>query len=174
MITPGFVRTMAQYNAEMNRRWYAAAGRLSDAQRKAPGGAFWDSLHGTLCHILWADRQWMSRFSDWPKPAVGQKQSAGLFDDFSALRAARVQADADIGAWADGVTEDWLAQDLIWFSGSAQKELRRKRAPLVLHLFNHQTHHRGQAHALLSAFGVDTGDTDLPFVLPRALLEERQ
>jgi uncharacterized damage-inducible protein DinB len=173
MITPAYVRLMARYNTEMNRRWYAAAARLTDGQLREDRGAFWGSVLGTLNHILWADRQWMSRFTDWPKPALTQKQSPTLFDDFAALHAARMQADADIVVWADGVTEDWLAEDLVWFSGSVQKELRRNRAPLVIHMFNHQTHHRGQAHALLSAFGVDTGDTDLPFVLPRALLEER-
>ena len=174
MITPDYVRLMARYNAEMNRRWYAAAGKLTEAQLREDRGAFWGSVLGTLNHILWADRQWMSRFADWPKPAVAQQQSPTLFDDFAALRGARAQADADILAWADGVTEDWLADDLVWFSGSAQRELRRNRALLVMHLFNHQTHHRGQAHALLSAFGVDTGDTDLPFVLSRKSAEERR
>src|SRR5271168_3278518 len=158
MITPDYVRLMAKYNAEMNRRWYAAAGKLTEAQLREDRGAFWGSVLGTLNHILWADRQWMSRFSDWAKPELGQKQSAALFDEFSDLRAARVQADADISTWAEGVTEDWLAQDLVWFSGTAGKELRRPRPPQVVHMFNHQTHHRGQAHALLSAFGVDTGD----------------
>ena len=62
MITPAYVRLMAQYNAEMNRRLYAAAARLTDAERKADRGAFWQSIHGTLTHILWGDTQWMSRF----------------------------------------------------------------------------------------------------------------
>ena len=61
MITPGYVRTMAQYNTEMNRRIYAAAARLTDEQRREDRGLFWKSLHGTLCHLLWGDRQWMSR-----------------------------------------------------------------------------------------------------------------
>ena len=165
MITPGFVRTMAQYNAEMNRRWYAAAGRLSDAQRKAPGGAFWDSLHGTLCHILWADRLWMSRFAGWEKPVLTQKQSPGLYADFGELSAARVQVDDDLIAWAGGMDQAWLDGELAWYSGSMRREMRGPRGMLVVHMFNHQTHHRGQAHALLSEMGQDTGDTDLPFVL---------
>jgi len=119
MITPAYVRLMAQYNAEMNRRLYAAAAHLTDAERKADRGAFWHSIHGTFTHILWGDTQWMSRFDGWAKPEVGQKQSAGMVDDFATLRARRVRADADISAWADRVDDAWLAQDLVWFSGSA-------------------------------------------------------
>ena len=70
----------------------------------------------------------------------------------------------------DRVDDAWLAEDLVWFSGSAQKEMRRQKGPLVVHFFNHQTHHRGQAHALLTACGQDTGDTDLFLVVPDAAL----
>jgi uncharacterized damage-inducible protein DinB len=168
MITPAYVRLMAKYNAEMNRRVYAAAARLTDAERKADRGAFWQSIHGTLSHLVWCDIQWMSRFDNWPKPEVSQKQSATMIDDFATLRARRAKADADIVAWAARVDDAWLAEDLVWFSGSAQKELRRRKGPLVLHFFNHQTHHRGQAHALLTACGQDTGDTDLFLVVPDA------
>jgi uncharacterized damage-inducible protein DinB len=159
---------MATYNAEMNRRLYNAAAGLTDAERKADRGAFWQSIHGTLTHLVWGDIQWMSRFDNWAKPEVAQKQSSTMIDDFETLRARRVQADADITAWAGRVDEPWLAEDLVWFSGSAQKELRRTKGPLVLHFFNHQTHHRGQAHALLTACGQDTGDTDLFLVVPEA------
>lgn len=165
MITPAFVHTMARYNAEANRRWYAAAATLTDAQRKEDRGAFFGSLHGTICHILWADRMWMSRFAGWDKPAITQKQSPTLYDDFAALHAARVDTDARILAWAEGVTQDWLDGELVWFSGSVQRELRQRRNLLVVHMFNHQTHHRGQAHALITALGAATGDTDLPFIL---------
>ena len=168
MITPAYVRLMAQYNAEMNRRLYAAAARLGDADRKADRGAFWRSIHGTLTHILWGDTQWMSRFDNWPKPDVPIKQSAAMIDDFATLQARRVKADADIIAWADRVDDAWLAEDLVWFSGAAQKEMRRQKAPLMVHFFNHQTHHRGQAHALLTACRQDTGDTDLFLVVSEA------
>ena len=164
-VRPAFVRTMAAYNAEMNRRLFAAAGRLSDAERQKPRGAFWYSTHGTLCHLLWGDQAWMSRFDGWPKPAVSQKQSAGLVEDFAELRRLRVEADGKIADWAQRVDDAWLAQDLVWFSQSAQKELRNPRGFLVTHFFNHQTHHRGQAHAMITAAGEQTGDTDLFLVV---------
>jgi uncharacterized damage-inducible protein DinB len=168
MIAPAYVRMMTEYNAEMNRRLYAAAARLTDAERKADRGAFWGSIHGTLNHLLWGDMQWMSRFDDWEKPPVGIKQSAGLIDDFAALQARREKADGDIIDWGRRVDDAWLAEDLVWFSGAAQREMRRKKGPLVVHFFNHQTHHRGQAHGLLTASGQDTGDTDLFLIVPEA------
>src|SRR5437899_10486236 len=96
MITPAYIRTMAAYNAEMNRRLYGAAARLSDAERREPRGAFWGSIHGTLTHILWGDQQWMSRFDDWPRPTTPIKESAQMIEDFAALGGAREKANVDI------------------------------------------------------------------------------
>ncbi len=161
MITPAFARTMAAYNTEMNRRLYAAADALSDAERRADRGAFWSSIHGTLCHLVWADRTWMARFAGWPKPPTALRDSATMIEEWGALRASRVEADAGIETWTAGLDEAWLAQDLTWFSGAAQQERRKQRGFMLAHFFNHQTHHRGQAHALLTRCGQKTGDTDL-------------
>ena len=165
LVTPAFVRTMAAYNAEMNRRIYDAAHRLSDFARREMRGAFWGSIHGTLAHLLWGDQIWMSRFDGWPKPTVGQSDSASLIDDFDQLQATRFDADARIEDWAKRVSEAWLAQELIWFSTSKSQEMRHPMSLLVTHFFNHQTHHRGQAHAMITAAGEQTSDTDLPHVL---------
>ncbi len=165
MIGPAYIRTMAAYNSEMNRRLYAAAAQLTDAQRRADRGAFWGSIQGTLCHLVWGDRQWMSRFANWPKPEAPLGQSASMIEDFNELTAERVKADAGLEEWAASVDEAWLEQDLVWFSGAARKEMRRNRAFLVAHFFNHQTHHRGQAHAMLTACDQATGDTDLMLLL---------
>jgi uncharacterized damage-inducible protein DinB len=167
-ITPAWVRAMAAYNSEMNRRLYAAADALEDATRRAEGGAFFGSIHGTLCHLVWGDTVWMHRFDGWDMPPVGIPGSAGWIADWAALKAARMQADARIEAWAARLTEDQLAGSLTWFSGAAGREMTRPRWLLITHMFNHQTHHRGQAHALLTRAGARTGDTDLPWVLPEA------
>jgi uncharacterized damage-inducible protein DinB len=161
MVRPAFVRTMAAYNAEMNRRIYAAAARLSDGERRLPRGAFWDSIHGTLGHLAWADQIWMSRFDGGPKPSVTLKESAGLIEEFAELTRRRTELDETISGWAIRVDENWLGQDQVWFSQAAQKEMRSPRAFLVAHFFNHQAHHRGQAHAMITAAGEETGDTDL-------------
>jgi uncharacterized damage-inducible protein DinB len=164
MIKPAYIRTMAEYNAEMNRRLYGAASRLSDAERRLPRGAFWG--HGTLTHILWGDQQWMSRFDGWAKPTTPIKQSVGMIEDFAVLRTQREKADAGISRWAEKVDEAWLAEDLTWFSGAANREIRASLRLLVTHFFSHQTHHRGQVHAMLTSTGQETGDTDLFLLVP--------
>lgn len=165
MITPAYARTMAAYNAEMNRRLFAAATRLPDQERRHDRGAFWHSIHGTLVHLLWADRVWMARFDGWTRLDVPLPRSDQMIQDFDELARERPRADAEIEAWAARLTPEWLAQDLVWFSGSTGKERRENRAFLVTHFFNHQTHHRGQAHAMITACGENTGDTDLMLVV---------
>lgn len=165
MISPAWCRMMAAYNAEMNRRLYAAADTLPDDLRRADGGVFWGSVHGTLSHLLWGDTTWMSRFDGWAKPPVAQRDSARMIEDWAALKAARAAADQRISAWADHLTEDRLAAPLTWFSGASQREMSLPLWVVASHFFNHQTHHRGQAHALLTRAGAATGDTDLPGVL---------
>ncbi len=169
MITSSYVRTMAAYNAEMNRRLYAAANRLSDPERRADRGAFWHSIHGTLVHLLWGDFQWMSRFDGWPRPTTPIKESDRFVEEYAELCSKREQADSDITRWAATVDDAWLNTDLTWFSGAAQREISAPKRFLVPHFFNHQTHHRGQAHALLTAAGEKTDDTDLFLVLPGML-----
>ena len=165
MITPPYVRTMAAYNAEMNRRLYEAANRLSEAERRRDRAGFWHSIHGTLGHILWGDGQWMSRFDNWPRPATPIKESDHYIGDWAELCAARDKADADISGWAEKVDDVWLAGDMTWFSGAANREVTAPKRLLVTHFFNHQTHHRGQAHAMITAAGEQTGDTDLFLVV---------
>ena len=169
MITPAYVRTMAAYNAEMNRRLYEPASRLSDEARKADRGAFWGSLHRTLVHILWGDTAWMSRFAGWEKPDGALKQSAQWFEDFDELRVARYDADRRIEAWAATIDQLWLDTTLDWHSGAANRDFSMPRGFLVTHFFNHQTHHRGQAHALITAAGEKTDDTDLFLVVPKVI-----
>lgn len=165
MITQGYVRVMAAYNTEMNRRMFAAAGRLSDAERRMDGGAFWRSIHGTLNHVLWADRMWLSRFGVGTAPEVPIVQSDRLVEDFGALEPTRTAFDAEILGWAETLTPEAFEGDLVWFSRAAGREMNTPRALCILHIFNHQAHHRGQVHALLTRAGEDTGATDLPFVL---------
>jgi uncharacterized damage-inducible protein DinB len=169
MITPAYVRGFAAYNSEMNRRIYAAAGRLSDEERKLDRGAFFGSLHGTLNHLLWADQAWMSRFAGWSMPAIPGQDSARLYDDFAVMHTKRAEIDAGIETWAGDLTEDWIEGELTWFSGIAQREVTAPKGVVLVHMFNHQTHHRGQAHALLSAAGQATGDTDIAFILPSSV-----
>lgn len=164
MISVEHVRLMARYNIWQNGSLYAAADGLGEAARRLDRGAFFGSIHGTLCHILWGDRIWMSRFAGWEKPAIGGKDSPGLIQDWNDLKAARREMDARLLNWAEALQPAWLEGELEWFSGATNRTLSRPRWMLVAHLFNHQTHHRGQAHAMLTAAGARPEDTDLPFM----------
>lgn len=161
MIDLAYVQRMAAYNRWQNENLYGVADRLSDAERRRECGAFFGSIHKTLSHLLWADRIWMSRFTDVPKPEGGIQQSVTLYPDWDGLKRERGAFDQLIIGWADGLEPAWLAGDHTWFSGAAKRELTRPVAFLVTHMFNHQTHHRGQVHCMLTQAGGKPQDTDL-------------
>jgi uncharacterized damage-inducible protein DinB len=164
MITVEYTRAMADYNRWQNENLYGAADRLADGQRKEQRGAFFGSIHRTLNHLLWGDQIWMSRFAGTPKPkAPGIPESVGMFDNWRDLQRERVAFDRVILDWAGGLDPAWLEGDLTWFSGAAGREVTRPKWLLVTHMFNHQTHHRGQVHCLLTQMGTKPGTTDLPF-----------
>lgn len=166
MITPEWCRMMAAYNAEMNRRLYAAADRLTEAQREENRGAFFGGIRATLSHLMWGDHTWMHRFDGWEKPPGGIRESVDLHRDWTRLKQDRAATDARLEQWAARVDPAWLAGTLQWYSGALGRDVTRPVAALVTHFFNHQTHHRGQVHAMVTGFGEKTGDTDLPFVIP--------
>lgn len=164
MIDKGFVTTMARYNRWQNQSLYGAAETLTDEARRQDRGAFFGSIHGTFCHLLWADQTWLSRFAGTPKPAVPGSESARMIAGWLELATERQATDTLIEDWAAALSPDWLAGDLTWVSGISRRELTRPKALLVMHFFNHQTHHRGQAHAMLTAAGAKPDDTDLMLV----------
>ena len=166
MISPDHAQLMAQYNKWQNQSIYSAAATLSDEQRKKDCGAFFKSIHGTLNHLLWGDQTWMNRLAGMPAPgAKGIAESASYYDDWSELQRQRGSFDEAIVQWADNVSQPWLAEDLSWYSGAAGRELSKPKWLLVTHFFNHQTHHRGQVHAMLTAAGAKPEDTDI-IVMP--------
>lgn len=164
-MTPEHARTMARYNRWMNEKLYAAAEKLSDAERKQDRGAFFGSIHRTLNHLLLADRVWLGRF-DGVALEEGEMGPGGirsldqeLYADFDELRRERVQTDDAIDAFAGALTEDKLTSTLRYLRRGAVNEFPLWHA--VAHLFNHQTHHRGQVTTLLTQAGHDAGVTDL-------------
>jgi len=154
---------MARYNAWQNDNLFGAAMTLDDTARHASRGAFFGSIHATLNHILWADRMWLSRFGQGEAPEGGIAGSVTLVAEWEAMCAARRKADTLMVDWADALAAEDLAGDLVWHSGATGLEMTRPRALCVMHMFNHQTHHRGQIHAMLTAAGAAPGPTDLVF-----------
>jgi len=142
-------RMFAAYNAWCNERLYDAAALVPDADYHADRGAYFKSLHGTLNHLLVADRTWMKRFT-----GVGEQPpslDAILYDDFAALRVARRSQDVLIGRYINGLDDDALRGAIRYRTVTNPQTIEQPLAPALDHFFNHQTHHRGQAHALLSS-----------------------
>jgi uncharacterized damage-inducible protein DinB len=111
---------------------------------------------------------WLHRFAGTPlPPATEIGRSSDVWSEWPGFVDERRRFDGVIEAWAAALDPAWLDGDLSWYSGSAGCEVKRPRALLVTHLFNHQTHHRGQVHAALTGLGMVTEVTDLPF-LPAA------
>jgi uncharacterized damage-inducible protein DinB len=149
----------AGYNRWANERIYGLAATLPDADYRADRGAFFKSIHGTLNHLLVGDRIWMRRFTgtgDAPK-----QLDTILFDDFEALRVARRAEDERIIGWVATLSEADIAGSMRYRTVSNPQTLEQPRAPALDHFFNHQTHHRGQAHALLTAITGDAPSLDL-------------
>lgn len=142
-------RMFAGYNAWCNARLYEAVAGVPDADYRADRGAFFKSLHGTLNHLLVADRIWMRRFTG--AGPVPPSLDAILYEDFAELRDARRTQDTLISRYIERLTEADLNGVIRYKTVTRPQTIEQPLAPALDHFFNHQTHHRGQAHALLSA-----------------------
>jgi uncharacterized damage-inducible protein DinB len=158
-MTAEHFRFLARYNSWINEKLYAASANAPDRERKADRGAFFGSLHGTLNHLLLADRVWMGRFENTPYAAPGL--DAELYADFAQLRAARVTEDARIVRWTEQLDDHTLAGTLRYTSMVNPAPRTYVYWQAATHFFNHQTHHRGQVTTLLTQMGIDYGVTDM-------------
>jgi uncharacterized damage-inducible protein DinB len=147
------------YNAWANGRLYASAAGLGAEQYRADRGAFFKSVHGTLNHLLATDRIWMWRFTG-EGDAPG-RLDAILFEDFADLRAAREAEDRRIIGYVDGLNEDRIAGTITYRRVSSPEQFEQQLAPALAHWFNHQAHHRGQVHAILTGLVGEAPELDL-------------
>jgi uncharacterized damage-inducible protein DinB len=152
-------RMMAHYNTWANTRLYDAAAVVDAEAYLAPRGAFFGSLHGTLNHILVGDRIWLQRFTG--EGEVPTSLDAILHDDFAALRAARDEEDARIVAYVEGLDEAAFDSLFSYRTITKPVDVTQPLGPALAHFFNHQTHHRGQAHCLLTQITGDAPSLDL-------------
>ncbi|WP_425052774.1 DinB family protein [Psychromarinibacter sp. S121] len=165
MISAEYCRTMARYNRWQNGNLVGEADALGASARRAERGAFFGSIEKTLNHLLWADTMWMSRIDGWDKPRGGVTESLQFTESWEAYKTARTIADQGIRDWAWRVEDQDLLGDLTWYSGILKTNVAKPFWLCVTHFFNHQTHHRGKVHAMLTAAQGRPGDTDL-FIMP--------
>jgi uncharacterized damage-inducible protein DinB len=166
---------LATYNQWMNRKLYAAAAALPAERVHEDRGAFFGSIFGTLNHLVIADVIWFKRIAaglpglaslqcldDLPHPTSLDQR---LCADLPELDALRAKLDAAIIAFCAEVHPGQLDAAFTWTSRKGVVSTKRL-GDVLLHVFNHQTHHRGQATTLFAQLGVDVGPTDLLLLLP--------
>jgi len=166
---------MAEYNHLMNQRMLQASMNLPSESLLMDKGAFFHSIIGTLNHILIGDILWLKRFSSHPseysalKKMIDEKTPESLRDilysDISIFSKKRTQLDSLIIEWCNELNEKDIerAFSYVNFKGECHS---KRFGSLILHLFLHQVHHRGQVTTLLSQEGVNFGETDLPEIIP--------
>lgn len=169
-------RLMAEYNAWMNGKLYDAAATLAPEALAADRGAFFGSILGTLEHLVVADTIWLKRFAEHPAggplaPVRDLPQPQALaqiqFGALAPLRERRDLLDRLIAAWIAGLAEADLDTPLV-YRNTKGLPFEKPFGSILLHFFNHQTHHRGQATTLFSQVGIDVGVTDLLALIPTA------
>jgi uncharacterized damage-inducible protein DinB len=151
-------RAMALYNRIANERLYAACAQLPDEEYRKQRRGSLGSIHGLLNHLLLGDRIWMSRFEGGGRTTP--PLNAVLYDEFTALRAQRVAEDARIEAFFTQIGADFVDRELPYVNSKGVAYVDRA-AVAVAHLFNHQTHHRGQVHVMLAQTEVAPPSLDL-------------
>jgi uncharacterized damage-inducible protein DinB len=169
------LRLLSRYNQWMNEKLYSTAAQLPADELARDCGAFFGSLLGTLNHIMVADIIWLQRFSEHPEhhPALDRLRAMPkphalaqpLLDDFSALSEERRRLDDTIITWCEQLSASDLSHKLAYHNMKGVASVKNYGS-LMLHFFNHQTHHRGQATTLLAQQGLDIGVTDLLALIP--------
>jgi uncharacterized damage-inducible protein DinB len=175
MSTCEHIVLMAAYNEAMNEKLYAMAAQLPPEDLFKDRKAFFGSLFGTMNHLAVADTIWLKRFCSHPArqtaldairdSAAPTALNQPLADDLRGLQAVRRRLDQTIRRWAAELTAADL-EHVLAYANTKGVVSNKRYASLIMHLFNHQTHHRGQATTLLSQSGVDIGVTDLLMLIP--------
>jgi len=166
MISQDYIRQMARYNRWQNKSLMTAAKTLSIDALTLDRGAFFKSIIGTFHHLMWGDQIWMSRFDNWTAPDLALAQSNTILYEFDEFCTKRTISDARIVRWADKLDPATLNGELSWASLALGRDVSEPVTSCIMHFFNHQTHHRGQIHAMLTAAGAKPDDTDL-FIMPK-------
>ncbi|MBC3872807.1 DinB family protein [Undibacterium flavidum] len=169
------VQLMAQYNQWMNQKLYDVAAGMKESDLKSDRGAFFGSIFATLNHIAVADTIWLKRLnsiisSQWNLASIENLAPVNslemqLFDQLTELRCYREQLDQLLLGISNHIGEYELLLPVQY--RDIKGNLHTKQCfNLLMHVFNHQTHHRGQITTMLSQANIDIGVTDLNALIP--------
>ena len=170
-----YIGLLSHYNQWINEKIYQTSAQLSSSELVADRGAFFGSVLGTLNHIMVADFLWLKRFANHPSHhaalnfirSIDKPEALAeiLFSDLSALWEEREHLDSTIIDWCQQLSYADLNHRL-QYQNMKGEACVKPFGSLLLHFFNHQTHHRGQITTLLSQQGLDVGVTDLVAMIP--------
>ncbi len=166
MISAEYCRTLARYNSWQNASLIAAADGMTDCERRLDRGAFFKSIAATFNHLYWADALVLERIKGNERPQDTITHSLTNPSDWADFKALRKQRDLQIELWAASTTDADLLGTIGWYPPDGAGRVEMTKALCVVQLFNHQTHHRGQIHAMLTAAGADPGPTDISAMPP--------
>lgn len=162
MFPKTYVELMAEYNKWMDKKIYSVCQDIPDQDRKKDMGAFFKSIHGTLNHIYYGDIAWLERLRD--STFTPRKIGVDIFENFEELRAAQEEMDSEILEWVRTLTPEILSEPFDYVSNVENFSRTLPKWVLAAHMFNHQTHHRGQVTTLIKQLGYEPGITDLPWL----------
>ncbi|MDA9544107.1 MULTISPECIES: DinB family protein [Bradyrhizobium] len=161
MISADYCRLMARYNTWQNASLVTTADGLTHEDRWKDRGAFFRSIAATLNHLYWADALILERLKGNARPEETIKHSLTSPSDWDAFKALRLQRNEEIEAWSARLRDADLNGMLVWYPGDGSTRIEKPKTLVAIQLFNHQTHHRGQVHAMLTAAGADPEPTDI-------------
>lgn len=161
MISAEYCRNMARYNTWQNNSLVTAADGLTNVDRWRDRGAFFQSIAATLNHIYWADALILQRLKGNERPEQTINHSLTYPSDWDDFKLLRLQRNDEIEKWASQLLDADLNGIVAWYTRGGSTRIERPTALCATELFNHQTHHRGQVHAMLTAAGAKPERTNL-------------
>lgn len=164
MITPEYCQVMSGYNRWQNNSLRSHVKAMSAEELHEDRGVFFSSMMATLNHILWGDLLWIARFDGGADSGVDAKDNTTLTSTKEEWDRLRFLTDARIIEWANQLSAIDLIETVTWHSFSKNSDITQPLSLCVTHFFNHQIHHRGQVHSILTAMGRETIDSDLVFM----------
>ncbi|MBE1284268.1 MAG: damage-inducible protein DinB [Rhodobacteraceae bacterium] len=161
MISVGYCSLFARYNTWQNTSLFTAADGLEPNQRWADQGAFFKSIAATMNHLVWADALMLERLKGNERPQDTIAHSLTNPSDWETYKELRTRRDAEIEDWVSKLTDTALKGSVRWYPLDGSGRIEKPMAICIVQMFNHQTHHRGQIHAMLTAQGAQPEPTDI-------------
>ncbi|MGD1884410.1 MAG: DinB family protein [Paracoccaceae bacterium] len=161
MISAEYCRLMSRYNTWQNASLVTAADGLTETARHQDRGAFFQSIAATLNHLYWADALILQRLKGNERPEESIKHSLTHPSDWNDFKTLRSKHDEEIEDWAARLIDTDLDGVVVWYPGDGSTRVEKPKTLCAVELFNHQTHHRGQVHAMLTAADAEPEPTNL-------------